>query len=93
MKITSTQLKKIIQEEASKVSLQESPQEFYKKKSMMIDDAIDSVMQAQNKLHDLVDFESSYAGDVDADVQSAINDLDNIEEFLINLQIAVDSMG
>lgn len=92
MKITSTQLKKLVQEEASKMPLKESPQEFYKKKSMMIDNALDSVTDAQSKLHDLADFESNYAGEIDADVQSAINDLESVEEFLINLQVAVDSM-
>jgi len=95
MKLTATQLRKIIKEEAQKSTLREadvSPVLFYTKKKQSLIAALKHLYNAAEVLQQLSEMEVAMAGEEDADVRSAAMDLDSLTSFVEDIRSATDSM-
>lgn len=94
MKLTATQLKKIIAEEIQK-SINEapaSPEAFYAKKSDMLRGVLATVDSAIASLQKLQDMEESQGMEEDTDLRSAMMDLMAARDFIEGIHSAVDAM-
>lgn len=94
MKLTASQLKKIIAEEIQK-SINEapvSPEAFYAKKRDMLQGVLDTVDSAIASLQKLQDMEESQDMEEDTDLRSATMDLMAARDFIEGIHSAVDAM-
>jgi hypothetical protein len=94
MKISSTQLRKIIEEEVKKARLNEAedPKKFYANKWDKLDGILDKIEDIRAALHEIETDESrAPGGDVD-EMMGLHAGLDSFEEQVTGLMDAVDAM-
>jgi hypothetical protein len=96
MKITATQLKKIIAEEVKKVAIKEAPdasaKSFYSKKAYLLSLALDNIDVAMSTLSKVSELDETSPEGEDTDVRSAMMDLTSVREFVEGIHSAVEVM-
>ena len=95
MKLTPAQLRNIIREEIQK-SINEAPMkpnDFYKAKSAMLKEVLNSIDSALTTLDNIQDIEKSQAMEEDTDISSALLDLQPVHEFIAGIHSATVAMS
>jgi len=95
MKLTATQLKKIIAEEVKRATVSESisPVLFYTKKKQKLAVVLRSLDAAMEQLQVINEMElESDMGEEDTDVRSATNDLQDLKDFVNGILSATEAM-
>ena len=95
MRITKSQLRKIILEEASR--LREAPmmprETYYDEKVSLISQALNHLDQAIDMMQQVADMDLSSPAGEDPDVQSATMDLQSAKEFIEGILSAVEVLA
>jgi hypothetical protein len=89
MKITKSQLKRIIAEQVSEMK----PQAFYGKKSRELEKAAVHLEKALGVINALIDAELETPMGEDPDLQSLAMDIQSAMDFAISISDAVDALG
>ena len=95
MKLTPVQLRNIIREEIQK-SINEAPMkpnDFYKAKSAMLKEVLNSIDSALKTLDNIQYIEKSQAMEEDTDISSAMLDLQPVHEFIAGIHSATVAMS
>jgi hypothetical protein len=96
MKLTATQLKKIIAEEVKKAIIKEgpsdSPEVFYSKKADLLSSALKQLDAAMDTLSIVSDLDEMSPEGEDTDIRSAMMDLTSVREFVEGIHSAVEAM-
>jgi hypothetical protein len=101
MRITESQLRRIIQEEKrrlSEITIEPvvdgmDPRVFYRQKSAGLNRALDHLQAAIDEMYKVSMMEVEMPEGEDADVQSATNDLQAAMDFITNIVVAVDELA
>lgn len=105
MKITSSQLRKIIKEEAARIRLGEGPtgsalpprETYYDDRVSLLSQALTHLDKAIDMMQQVADMDLNAPGGDDPDVQSATMDLDNTRGFITDIlaatEVLADSAG
>lgn len=92
MKLTPSQLKKIIAEEVQKALLSENPHAFYAAKADKLAAVLRLLDAGLEALREVSDLEERSTEGEDVDVRSAIDDLTSLRAFVEGIHSAVFAM-